>query len=178
MIDRTAQTPIVADGSQFDPKKPYLLATIHGHNFGSAEDGAGTLDEKSERLFTTLSLNHRFGVIVAPPKHATAMQGLGHPVVGFGQTVAFPMDAEHMQKVHANMKYSGALTAHCFSESPSLHIGVDPKTKEVVGNGRFDAINHMAGAYIPLGMALKCATEGETHITLQTTNSGVGAVDD
>ena len=157
-----SEVPIVVDGSKFDHTQPYLLVKVDDHIFGSDEAGGGTFDASSNKIITLMSVNRQCGAIIAPDKHKDAFTGLGYPVVRWGDAVAFPMTAEFVQKRHAKTLYSGALTLHSFSEPKGFVDHVDEKTKEIVGTGRFDGINHLAGAYIPLNMALKCATEGET----------------
>ena len=53
---------------------------------------------------------------------------------------------------------SGALTVHSFTELRSLHNSLDLTTNVITGDGSWDGMNHMAGAYINIALALKCAT--------------------
>lgn len=177
----TATTPVdtsnivVCDGSVYDPSKPYLFTTLGNHTVYALEDQTEELgfDATSNRLIATLSLHDRCGVIVAPQKHTTGLQTLGYPVVAWGQTVAFPMCPKAIKAMGVGGAYPGSVVVHTFTEPLSLHNKLHRDTKKITGDGTFDGLNHLAGAYIPLALALQCATAGDTHVNLETKNSGV-----
>ena len=170
-----AASVVVCDGSEYDPMKPYLFATLGNHTVHPMEDQTEHLgfDATSNRLIATVSLHDRCGVIVSPTKHAAALQPLGYPVVSWGQTVAFPMCAKAIKAMGVGGAYPGSVVVHTFTEPASLHNKVHTATGTLVGDGAFDGLNHLAGAYIPLALALQCATAGDTHVNLETKNSGI-----
>ena len=163
---------VVVDGSQFDPKQPYLFATLVNHTLQALAGEADEVDfdATSNRIIASISTHDRCGVLVSSERHEKLLQNLGYPVVRWGQKVAFPMSVSAIEAMGG--PYSGALTVHSFTEPRSLHNSWDNKTKMITGDGKWDGLNHMAGAYINLALALKCATDGETHVNLQTKNSG------
>ena len=164
---------VVCDGSKYDPKTPYLLATLWNHTVHPVTEADLGFDATSKRIISTVSLHDRCAFLVCSERHESALQNLGYQVVRWGQTMAFPMCEEKIKSMGNGDLYSGALTTHSFTEPLSLHSRTVVATGAVTGDGSFDGLNHLSGAYIPLVLALKSATEGDTHINLGTMNSGV-----
>ena len=165
--------PIVADGSVYDPKKPYLFVSLGNHTVHPCNEGEIGFDATSNRLISFVSLHDRCGVIVSTNKHMDVLQGLGYPVVEWGTKVAFPMAKRDIRKSSTSEPYTGGLVVHTFSEPMALHNRLRILDNKVVGDDSFDGLNHLAGAYIPLALALQCATGGDTQVNLVTTNSGL-----
>ena len=170
---RNALGPVVCDGSVYDHSKPHLLITLGNHTVEGLEDGEMGFDATCNRIISTVSTHDRCGVLVASERHAKALQHLGYPVVAWGQTVAFPMDSAVIAGMGTGEPHSGSLTVHSFFEPKSMHNNFNEATGEITGDGSFDGLNHLAGAYIPLALALKCSMAGDTHVNLQTTNSAL-----
>jgi hypothetical protein len=166
-------TAVVCDGSTYDPKIPYLHATLWNHTVHPVTDKELGFDVASNRIIGTVSLHDRCGFLVCSERHEKALQNLGYPVVRWGQTMAFPMCADKIKNMGNGEVYSGALTVHSFTEPVSLHNRTVVATGCITGDGAFDGLNHLSGAYIPLALALQCATDGDTHVNLGTKNSGV-----
>jgi hypothetical protein len=169
----TPTLTIVCDGSDYNPKKPYLHVALWNHTVHPVTEKELGFDATSNRIIATVSLHDRCGFLVCSEKHHKAMQNLGYEVVRWGQTMAFPMCADQIEGMGTGEPYSGALTVHSFTEPVSLHNRTVLSSGEITGDGSFDGLNHLSGAYIPLALALQCATEGDTHVNLGTKNSGV-----
>jgi hypothetical protein len=165
---------VVCDGSVYDASIPYLFVTLGNHTVHALDDQDTELgfDATGGRMISCVSLHDRCGVFVAPPKHASVLQNLGYPVVHWGQTVAFPMCSKQLKRMGVGV-YPGALVVHTFTEPISLHNRVCKTSGNLGGDGNFDGLNHLSGAYIPLALALHCATVGDTHVNLDTKNSGL-----
>jgi hypothetical protein len=172
--DMNAAGPVMCDGSVYDKSKPHLLVTLGNHSVEPLQPGgAGGFDATCNRIISTVSTHDRCGVIVASERHAKALQCLGYPVVAWGQTVAFPMDSAAIARMGTQEPHSGSLTVHSFHEPKSMHNQINVATGEILGDGSYDGPNHLAGAYIPLALALKCSAAGDTHVNLETTNSAL-----
>ena len=168
-----APDPVVCDGSVYDASKPHLLVTLENHTVEGFDDNEHSFDATCNRIISTVSTHDRCGVLVASKRHAKALQSLGYPVVGWGQTVAFPMVSAVIAGMGTGEPHSGALTVHSFFEPKSLHNVWDEATGGLIGDGSFDGLNHLAGSYIPLALALRCSMTGDTHVNLETTNSAM-----
>lgn len=167
-----APVPVVVDSSVFDPKKPYLFVTLGNHTVHPSSVGQLGFDASSNRLISFVSVHDRCGAIVSTKKHMSSLQGLGYPVVEWGQKIAFPMASRDIRKSGTGEPYTGGLIVHTFTEPMSLHNREKVSDGTIVADGLFDGLNHLAGAYIPLALALQCATGGDTQVNLVTTNSG------
>jgi hypothetical protein len=165
---------VVCDGSVYDQTKPHLLITLGNHTVKPLEGQTEELgfDATSGRMFSTVSMHDRCGVIVSTEKHASALQGLGYPVVAWGQTIAFPMCPKAIKKMNVG-KYLGAVVVHTFTESARCHNTLNKDTGKISGDGTFDGCNHLAGAYIPTALALEGATRGATLVNCETVHSGL-----
>ena len=172
-VEEPPPAMVVVDGSVFNEKKPYLYVTLGNHTVHPTSDDEIGFDANSNRLISFVSVHDRCGVIVSSKKHMSALQNLGYPVVLWGQTFAFPMSAKDIKRSGTGEPYNGALVVHTFTEPMSMHNRENIKTGLILGDGTFDGLNHLAGAYIPLALALQCATGGDTHVNLVTKNSGV-----
>jgi hypothetical protein len=164
---------VVCDGSAYDLKKPYLHATLWNHVVHPILNDELGFDAHSNRIISSVSLHDRCGFLVCSERHEAALQNLGYQVVRWGQTMAFPMCADKIKNMGTGEVYSGALTCHSFTEPVSLHNRTLVASGKITGDGSFDGLNHLSGAYIPVALALQCATEGDTHVNLGTKNSGV-----
>jgi len=165
--------PVMCDGSVYDPGKPHLLVTLENHTVEGFEDDEYSFDATCNRIISTVSTHDRCGVIVASDRHAKALKTLGYPVVAWGQTVAFPMDSDVIAAMGTGEPHSGSLSVHSFFEPESLHNRQDRVTGNLTGDGTFGGMDHLAGAYIPTALALKCSMAGNTHVNLNTTNSAL-----
>jgi len=164
--------PITCNGLAFDPAKPYLLVTLKNHTvFPSSEEENG-FDAACGKIVSTVSLHDQLGFFVASDRHSMSLQGLGYPVVKWGETVAFPMSLDDIYH-DLGHAHSGALTVHSFFEPKSLHNRINNSTGKISGDGAWDKFNHLSGAYIPTPLALKCAMAGDTTVNLETKNSGI-----
>lgn len=164
---------VVCDGSTYDIKKPYLHATLWNHVVHPITNDELGFDVSSNRIISSVSLHDRCGFLVCSERHEAALQNLGYQVVRWGQTMAFPMCEDKIKSMGTGEVYSGALTCHSFTEPVSLHNRTIVSSGAITGDGSFDGLNHLSGAYIPVALALQCATDGETHVNLGTKNSGV-----
>jgi hypothetical protein len=164
--------PTTCNGQPFDPAKPYLLVTLKNHTVNPFSDLECGYDATCEKIISTVSLHDQLGCFVAAERHIKTLQGLGYPVIKWGETVAFPMSVDD---IHHNLghAHSGALTVHSFFEPKSLHNRMDRSTNTICGDGTWDKFNHLSGAYIPTPLALKCAMAGDTTVNLESRNSGI-----
>lgn len=169
-----ANTTVVCDGSIYDPTKPYLFVTLGNHIVKPLKGQTEELgfDATSGRMFSTVSLHDRCGAIVACAKHADALKDLGYPVVEWGQTIAFPMCAKAIKRMDVG-KYLGAVAVHTFTEPMHCHNQTCGSTGNIIGDGTYDGCNHLAGAYIPVALALEAATKGDTLVNCETKHSGL-----
>ena len=165
---------VVCDGSVYDPSKPHLFVTLGNHIVEPLKGQTDELgfDATCGRMFSTVSLHDTCGVIVSTKRHATVLKELGYPVVEWGQTVAFPMCADAIKKMGVG-KYLGAVAVHTFTEPVKCHNSMNVDTGAIVGDDTFDGCNHLAGAYIPLALALKASTTGSTLVNCETKHSGL-----
>ena len=86
---------VVVDGNVFDPRQPYLLATLGNHTLEALAGGACKVDfdAASNRIFASISTHDRRGVLESSERHEKVLQNLGYAVVRWGQKVTFPMSA-------------------------------------------------------------------------------------